>query len=643
MGKGPRALKQQPAKESTFARGFCQRRISGSSDEPSPAQNGFELEFRGLGTTVCGRREQMASVQMLRVTAIRATRCWTRRQQCQNASKGAHAQSREIRMTQEENDSGKRSNSVGSGGGSVNFIDLFSGCGGFSLGLEQAGLTCRAAVDFSEPAIDTFKVNHPKVPHALARDLTKFTPKDLDKLLKSERVDVIIGGPPCQGFSKARQVDGANHGTRLVADPRRELYKEFLRYVKYYQPRVFVMENVPGIKSAAGGEFFTRVQVESRELGYRVIPFEVEAWRFGVPQKRIRQLIIGTRRELPMFIPDRYIQETHALPTEVDSDGLLPAVTLGEAIGDLPPIYAGDEQFSRDYDLKLRAKHIKAYGDRFTLGVLQAAAVQQLTGHTARPHSLRDLRDFHRLREGENSRQAIARGAEMEFPYDRDNFKDRFTRQHRDELCSTIVAHLKKDGLMFIHPTQLRSLTPREAARVQTFPDTFALPESRTNAYSQVGNAVPPLVGRAIGLAILDYLNASQDGDRASPHMDVTLPRNREAAINQLESLLESLYIRPISTLSKADFLSVWWAVGYLHPNLHPDAASANGKEISRGPRRGISFVLEPVYVRSGWPVELIPIAVEARQRFEAGLLTEDEYYCSAAVMAGALSHQASK
>lgn len=523
------------------------------------------------------------------------------------------------------------------------FIDLFAGCGGFSLGLEWAGLTCKAAVDFNDPAIETFKVNHPHVQHALSRDLTKFGPRALDKLLGDERIDVIVGGPPCQGFSKARQVDGANHGDRLVHDPRRELYKEFLGYVKYYQPRVFIMENVPGIKSAAGGEFFTRVQVESRELGYRVIPYEVQAWRFGVPQKRIRQLIIGTRRELPLFIPGRYIQHTHALAGESGADLLNPVVTLGEAIGDLPAIYAGDDRFERDYDPKARAAHIKHYGDRYTVGVLKANAVENLTGHEARPHSLRDLRDFNRLREGENSRQAIARGEAMEFPYDRENFKDRFTRQHRDELCSTIVAHLKKDGLMFIHPTQLRSLTPREAARVQSFPDTFALPDSRTNAFGQVGNAVPPLVGKAVGLAIQDYLNAAADCDRVAPRVVVELPKDRQTAISQLEAFVESLYLRHISTLPKDDFLAAWWAVGYLHPNLHPDAALENGKELSRGPRRGVSFVLEPVYVRSGWPVELIPIALEARRRFNEAKLAEDEYYCSAAVMAGAISNPQSK
>ena len=522
----------------------------------------------------------------------------------------------------------------------IAFLDLFSGCGGFSLGLESAGLVCRAAMDFNAPAIETFKANHPHVARALVRDLKTFGPEDLDKLLGDERIDVIVGGPPCQGFSKARQVDGANHGDRLIHDPRRELYQEFLKFVKYYQPRVFVMENVLGIRSAAGGEFFTRVQVESRELGYRVIPYEVETWRFGVPQKRVRQLIIGTRRELPLFIPDRYIRPTHAeLGAEV-LGGLEPPVTLGEAIGDLPQICAGDEVFTREYDMQLRQQHVKTYGERYTYDVLQAHKVKKLEGHAARAHSLRDMRDFSRLREGENSRQAIARGEPMEFPYDRENFKDRFTRQHRDRLCSTIVAHLKKDGLMFIHPTQTRSLTPREAARVQSFPDTFLLPEARTNAYGQIGNAVPPLVGQAIGRAIAEFLTASEDGDRISPLLNVILPTGRDTAIEQLEAFVESLYLHPLSSLSKDEFLHAWWAVGYLHPNLHPDAALENGAELSPGPRRGVSFVVEPAYVRSGWPVELIPIAREARQRFNEGLLSENEYYCSAAVMAGAVGNR---
>lgn len=525
-------------------------------------------------------------------------------------------------------------------GHTLTFIDLFAGCGGFSLGLEQAGMRCLAAIDFDEPAIETFRRNHPAVKHVLVRDLTRFRPEQLDALLGSQRVDVIVGGPPCQGFSKARQVDGANHGHRLVDDPRRSLYRQFLTFVKYYQPKAFVMENVPGLRSAAGGEFFTKVQVESRKLGYRVVPFEAKSWSFGVPQKRIRQLFIGTRRELPLFIADRYIRPTHGGIGEPSREGLEPVVTVGEAIGDLPPIDAGDDEFERVYDLKLRKAHLAKYGKRYLYDVLQVDRADKLTALVSRPHSQRDLRDFARLREGENSRQAIARGEEMEFPYDRSHFKDRYTRQHRDGLCSTIVAHLKKDGLMFIHPTQPRSLTPREAARIQSFPDTFELPRRATNSFAQIGNAVPPLVGKAVGGAIRAYLADALGEAKGALESPGELPAHRDEAISILESFVESLFLRPIGELSKQEFLKAWWAVGFLHPNLHPDTAFDNGRDLSKGPRRGISFVVEPVYVRSGWPVELMPIAHEARRRFDAGALAEDEYYCSAAVVAGASSHE---
>ena len=518
----------------------------------------------------------------------------------------------------------------------LNFIDLFSGCGGFSLGLEAAGLRCLAAIDNNEAAIETFRANHREDALGLVRDLTSFDPSELDKFIGNTRVDVVVGGPPCQGFSKVRQVDGSNHGDRMVDDPRRELYKQFLKFVKYYRPDVFIMENVPGIRSTAGGEFFTGVQVEGRSLGYRVIPHEVEAWRFGVPQKRVRQFIIGTRRELPLFIPEKHMRVTHSLSNDGIGKLNQPVVTLGEAIGDLPCIDAGDEQHVREYDERLRKAHLKKFGGRYLFDVLQVDKAPFLCGHSARVHSHRDLRDFARLREGENSKQALARGEEMEFPYDRENFKDRYTRQHRDRLCSTIVAHLKKDGLMFIHPTQPRSLTPREAARVQSFPDTFILPESRTSSFSQIGNAVPPLVGRAIGLAIESYMNVSENENCCKDGLRVPLPASRHAAIEQLESFVDSLHFNQIKNLTKEAFLRAWWAIGYLHPNLHPDAVLDNGKTVSRGTHRDTSFVMEPVYIRSGWPVELIPIVREARRRYELKLLSEDEYYCSIAVVAGA-------
>jgi DNA (cytosine-5)-methyltransferase 1 len=120
------------------------------------------------------------------------------------------------------------------------FIDLFCGCGGFTLGMLRAGFHCAAAIDLDGLAVSTLRKNVASVPNVLQRDLTKFRAPELAALIGTDRVDVIVGGPPCQGFSTARQVDGSNHGPRLTADPRRYLYREFLKYVEFFQPRVFV-------------------------------------------------------------------------------------------------------------------------------------------------------------------------------------------------------------------------------------------------------------------------------------------------------------------------------------------------------------------------------------------------------------------
>ncbi len=376
----------------------------------------------------------------------------------------------------------------------LTFMDLFCGCGGFSLGLERAGLTGLAAIDSNPEAIAVFKKNLPQIPHILDKDLTAFAPAELSALMGTAEIDVIAGGPPCQAFSTVRQVDGANNGERLVDDARRHLYEEFLRHVEFFKPKVFVMENVLGIRSASGGEYFTRVQKEARALGYRVHAQIENCVELGLAQKRRRQLFIGTRLDLP----DYFLPVLTPAPRSCDHP------SLWEAIGDLPPVKAGEGEETAVYDMERRRAHVERFGRRYLYEVLEVQRATKLTSHRARPHSERDLRDFALLAEGENSQEAIARGIQFEFPYKKHHFKDRYTRQHRNEACSTIVAHLSKDGLMFIHPTQNRSLTPREAARIQSFPDWFEFPIARTHQFRVIGNAVPPLVSEAVGIGALN-------------------------------------------------------------------------------------------------------------------------------------------
>lgn len=520
-------------------------------------------------------------------------------------------------------------------------LDLFCGCGGFSLGMDWAGFRTLAAIDFNPEAVAVYRHNFPEVPHVLEKDLTAFRPEHLDELLQGERVDVIVGGPPCQGFSLARRRDGSNHGRRFKEDSRRHLYQEFLRYVGYYKPRVFVIENVLGIKSVAGGEFFTRVQAEARALGYRVHGEEVRAWHHGVPQKRIRQLIIGTRRELPIFIVDRFMPQKFALSGEKLA-GMVPAVvTLWEAIGDLPSLQANSGEQESEYDQRRRQSQLAKYGGRYLKKVLQIHKSKKLTAHVTRPHSERDLRDFALLNEGESSAMAMReRGVAFEWPYSKEHFKDRYTRQHRNRLCSTIVAHLSKDGLMFIHPTQNRSLSVREAARVQSFPDWFQYPIPRTHQFRVIGNAVPPLVGETVGRGVRRYLAAAERAQHKSQTLQ-PLPTDEREAVRWLFPLLVAVENKLLQTLSDSDFKRGWYAVGFLYPGLHPDSALEHGTEVANGAdARSEIISLEPrlaspAYTRSGWPVVLAPLVREAGVRFAAGRLRENEFYCDDAIAAG--------
>ncbi|HMO50672.1 MAG TPA: DNA cytosine methyltransferase [Kiritimatiellia bacterium] len=503
-------------------------------------------------------------------------------------------------------------------------LDLFCGCGGFSLGMKRAGFHILAAIDFNADAIRTLKANLPDV-EAINADLTKYTPEKLAAKLGFREVDVIVGGPPCQGFSTARQRDGANHGNnRLVYDERRKLYREFLCYVAFFQPKVFVMENVLGIRSAAGGEYFTAVQKEARQLGYRVHGQIEDAWDLGVPQKRRRQLFVGVRVDLSGYFHPKLTPAPRAKPR----------LCLGAAIGDLPILRAGGGEDERDYDLARRSEYLRRDCNstrNYIYKVLEIRRAAKLTNHVARPHNDRDLRDFAKLREGENSATAMRdRGVMFEFPYDTSSFKDRYTRQSRWRPCSTIVAHLSKDGLMFIHPTQNRSITPREAARIQSFPDWFRFPKARTHAFRLIGNAVPPLVAEAVGLAIRDFLGMQST---VRKQIETGVSTSSNVAALKLQRLA-NLDRRALRALSTDDFLQGWRALLYLFPDLHPDNALDHGSyvEDESPPRlsiRSLGHLTVRRYARSGWPVSLVLIGLEAWRRFENGRITSKELYCA--------------
>ncbi len=497
--------------------------------------------------------------------------------------------------------------------------------------MEQAGFRTLAAIDSDPKAIIVYRHNFPHVPHVLERDLTKFGAAEFARFTNISTVDVIVGGPPCQGFSTVRKRDGANHGHRLVPDARRGLYRQFLEYVAFFRPKVFVMENVLGIKSTENGAYFTSIQSEARALGYRVHGQVLTASDYGVPQKRQRQFIFGTRIDLPEFFHEGFIRPARRNRM----------VTLGEAIGDLTVIRAGGGAEEMEYDMQRRRSHVKKYGRHFLYKVLEVHKAGKLTAHFARPHLDRDLRDFKRLREGENCLHAMKRGVEFEFPYDKSNFKDRYWRQHRNRLCSTIVAHLSRDGLMFIHPTQNRSLTPREAARVQSFPDWFEFPVTRSHQFRLIGNAVPPLVGEAVGLAVKSYLEKVVPKVKRINFLLEPLPIDHFQATEWLMVLVRAADNRKLHRLSDEEFKRGWYSIGFLYPGLHPDSTFEHGIEISNEMEDGFGIesieprLIKPFYIQSGWPIVLEPVAKEARRRYEVGRLDDEEFYYSEAAIAG--------
>ncbi len=530
------------------------------------------------------------------------------------------------------------------------FIDLFCGCGGFTLGMLRAGFDCLAAIDFNEQAVATLQANladkqHPgftPVRHALKRDLTAFQPTELAALIGTKHLDVIVGGPPCQGFSTARQRDGSNHGTeRLKEDPRRHLFRNFLDFVEFFQPKVFVIENVLGLRSASGGRYFTAVQHEARTLGqskglpgYRVHPQIERGEKLGSPQKRRRQLIVGVRADLAGYFP------SELQPAARASLGVM----LGDAILDLPLLADGDGENETDYDLKRRTAHLGGIRDHlrapFLENVAEIGRAPKLFNHVSRPHSARDLRDFARIGEGRSSAELMREGVEFEFPYDKTSFKDRYTRQHRERPCSTIVAHLAKDGLMFIHPTQNRSFTPREAARVQTFPDWFVFPKARTHSFRVIGNAVPPLIGEAVGDAILRFLrptieHTNANSPRQAKAPSFPLPRTHAEAAEWLDPLTKADR-KTMRAMSAEAFLKCWHALLWLFPDLHPENALEHGDEKHDEPASGEAVDrFGRRYTRSGWPVMLEAFGIEAWRRFEADEFSDEAFYCVAAQRAG--------
>ena len=334
--------------------------------------------------------------------------------------------------------------------GRMTVLDLFCGCGGLSLGFEMAGYRVKLAIDNWEDALVTFRYNHLDS-QTYNGDLLDLRPADMKKRFNLSHIDVIIGGPPCQGFSVA--------GKRIIDDDRNKLYKSFVRFVEYFQPKAFVMENVPNILSIGGGAVKDAILNDFESLGYTVSYKVLMASDYGVPQNRRRAIFVGLKDKTFNF-PEKSIETP---------------ITTKDALSDLPDysVEDGDDyplSPQSEYQRKVRQGTTKLYNHQITIHTQDTkkiiAMVPDGGNYKDLPIELWSLRKVH-----------IA-----------------WTRMNSQKPCFTIDTGHNHH----FHYKYNRVPTVRESARIQSFPDSFRFIGGKGSQLRQVGNAVPPLMAYAI-------------------------------------------------------------------------------------------------------------------------------------------------
>ncbi len=363
-------------------------------------------------------------------------------------------------------------------------IDLFAGCGGLSLGFMKAGFSVKKAVEFDEKIANTYKMNHPEV-DVIVDDIRNI---DHSGIFKKEDADVIIGGPPCQGFSMA----GARIRRGFIDDPRNYLFKHYFNVVKTVRPKVFVMENVKGIMTMQNGKIFEEIHKifqDSEMLDgkpYHLYHRLVRAVEFGIPQKRERMIIIGTLYDninIESLWDETRNQILKEIPTYFDE------VTVKDAIGNLP-----DTTFNGEINNPKPRSDYQKY---------LASEKNMITNHTKTKHSAVAVDRMSRVKGGENFTaleeqiNSVHSGA--------------YGRLCWEEQAPTITTRFDTPaGGRFIHPTENRTLSPREAARIQSFPDDFVFYGNKTTVCKTIGNAVPPKISYFLA-KLVD--NIMEEGD----------------------------------------------------------------------------------------------------------------------------------
>lgn len=341
-------------------------------------------------------------------------------------------------------------------------IDLFAGVGGLSLGFEQCGFEVVLANEYEPSIANAYKINHENT-EVLVGDITQM---DLNATFGKYKgnVDVVIGGPPCQGFSQKGQ-------RKTIHDPRNFLFKYYVKVVELVKPKYFVMENVPNLLSAEGGFFRKEIEELFNSLGYQLKMGVLNASDYGVPQNRRRAVIIGKRGGVAPDLPNPKHNK----------------VTIWDAISDLAYLESGEGEEVQEYK----------YGSQSAYQSMLREGSSLLYNHKATKHSELALERLGMI--PPNAGKEVLPKEHLT----KSIYSGTWTRMRKDEISVTITTRFDTPSSgKFTHPFLNRAITVREAARIQSFPDTFHFIGNKSSQMKQVGNAVPPLLARSIAEVI---------------------------------------------------------------------------------------------------------------------------------------------
>ena len=368
-------------------------------------------------------------------------------------------------------------------------VDLFAGCGGLSTGMENAGFTPWFVNEIVPQYCDTYKANH-QLPegHCYVGDINELNNHIQDYKGFLQGIDLVCGGPPCQGFSTANR-------QRIIDDPRNSLYRAYLQFLQYVRPKFFVMENVVGMakKLPEIKEDFSKYLGDEYVFDAKVL----EAQNYGVPENRRRLIFIGNRMGV----------KPQAIFDEIDKQKRSPFV-LRDALEGLPKLKVKKQKGKsgvENYESGLTVRDFTYTINDFYRFINGEKVIDKLYNHKNRYNNPRDLEIFRRLPQGGDSTHESV--ADI-MPYTRRNniFKDKYYKLEEGKICKTITSHMKYDCNMYVHPWEARGLSPREAARIQTFPDDYVFQGAQNSWYAQIGNAVPVKLAEVIGNAIMKFL-----------------------------------------------------------------------------------------------------------------------------------------